>query len=342
MDATGLHDAVPTVHSSLATVAATFRPEMIASFDIPAFAITVDDTNIYWSMGALMAPFTTPDWPTVMQCPKSDCTKRTALAWANPSANEGESILPQSLAVSSSHVFFTTSVEPNTSEIVSCAIGDGTSGAQTVFAPTYRIAGFTLHEEEIILGMPSAIGVCDAASCTSTLTSFAAGAWKFIDDGTTVYWTNGINQILSRPIDGYPTPTLVATANHQFGRMAVDAHALYFRDDDGLKKVPKNGGTPVLLVPATQFAESFDEDMISDGRNVYVIGGARVVKCSVDGCNGKATRVDEPYPASDDSRYPNRFAMDDTYVYWTTGRTLTGTSGQKWLRSGGAIFRVRR
>jgi hypothetical protein len=341
-EAAALQQSVPRMPPSIANVGAMFKPEMIASFDIPAFAITVDGTNLYWTMGADIASYTTPDWPIAMQCPKADCSNPTPLAYANPAASDGDSILPKNIAVTSTNVFFTSSVATNTSEIVTCSIGGCASSPSTVFSPSYLIEGFFAHDTDLIVGEPSAVGTCDATNCATTLSQIVAGSCTFVVDGDTLYWSD-YQRLMSCPIAGCTTSTILAVIHNQSGRrIAVDAKNVYWEDANGLMKCNKTACSPTVLVPANELADSFDNDLMSDGQNLYFIKGARVAKCKVTGCNGKPTRVDDPYAPSDDSRYPNRLAMDDKYVYWTTGRTLTGTSGNTWLRSSGAIFRVAR
>ena len=79
-------------------------------------------------------------------------------------------------------------------------------------------------------------------------------------------------------------------------------------------------------------------NLVSDGTTLYWVSGGWVLKCGVDGCGGKPTRIDTPYWDSD--HYPNRVAVDDKSVYWTTGRPVMGTINGVWLRSGGTVMKL--
>ena len=120
---------------------------------------------------------------------------------------------------------------------------------------------------------------------------------------------------------------------------SVDAKNVYwFLENVGVMKCSKDDCTsPELLSAGVDAWNGMPVDMVSDGKNLYWINGNWVLECAVDGCGGAPTRVDLPYWSDDDM--PNRLAVDDTSLYWTTGNVHTGFAGTEWSHCGGAVMK---
>jgi len=154
-------------------------------------------------------------------------------------------------------------------------------------------------------------------------------AWLYFWTGTEIRrrWVGG----------GFTTPWLADT-NGTVDAVAVDDAYVYWADDDGIKRVPKNGGETVTIVPgaavnqhalAVEAPAAFDVDvepiMIwAEG----VAAGTGVLKY-----RSKAP-VDRPtFTIQNGLDNPRFLVMDDEFIYWAEVDARVSRSS----KTGGAI-----
>ena len=310
---------------------------VLATLDMPAIAIAVDDENVYWTEGAQLPPMGTTPWPAALACSKSDCGSPTVLGYATDISSSGaaDGFMPPFITVDRTNVYWASS-HGGASTIVSCAIGGCGASPTTIFAP-WGISGLGVGQGTMIWTSPTGVAKCSPEECSATATELAPSPGdRVVIDGDDVYWSSG-TRIERCTLAGCTTPTIVTS--HADAMFTVDANNVYWHASGGgvMKCAKENCAQPEVLVDGAVSWIGAPVDMVADGRNVYWISEGWVLECAVGGCDDKPTRIDTPY--WDGSDRPNRLALDDSSLYWTTGNLFTGTVDGKWSHSGGAVMK---
>ncbi len=308
----------------------------LAELEMPALAIALDATNVYWTSGAYTPPADATPWPIAMHCPKSGCASPTILAYATGLGTlEGPSdrYAPRFIAVDRTRVFWSSSDDSATT-VAACAIG-GCSDAPSTLLSTAELWGLGVADGETVWA-DSVVSACRPDDCAATTDVIAGGAPATMKlDGDQVYWADA-NAIRGCPVSGCVEPTVVVGVP-EVTAFAVDATNVYWRAEAGLMACAKHGCTTPRLLVADDECDGGFVDMVADGLHVFWITGNSVFECAVSGCGGEPTRIDTPYWDATDR--PNRLAVDDESLYWTTGALFTGSSGGKWLHAGGKVMK---
>jgi hypothetical protein len=238
--------------------------------------LAVDDAAVYW--------FATGQ---VLKCPLSGCSGDPTVVWS------GDGGVLADIALAGGHVYFT---DLTNSAIVGCPVdGCGDAGSNIVWGgPTE--AGFqpqpiAIASDGTRLYFTTAGGVasvCEAIDCAATvgvLGVLPSGSLlgQIAVDSTNFYVTNAIasggGEVFSGSEDGGSTLTVLVDGLNVPTGIATDGTYAYFTEKGSAE--------------------------------AGVIGGGRVARCAVTGCNEVATAI-EGYVT-----HPNGIAVDDTNVYWT-------------------------
>ena len=230
-----------------------------------------------WDPQALQADsanvyFTPRSSPLVMQCPANDCSQPITLSI--------EDSVPPSIAVDATSVYWgstTTNGSPMTSTIKRCAIG-GCAQAPTAlvsYANSFMIP-------------------CIAV------------------DGANLYWGDNNGDVMSCPISGCTTPSILASGQTPTA-IAADGKNVYWVASGNPGAVMKCAVGGCAQSPTTLASGARPGNVLAvDGVNVYWLDAPNVVKCSVDGCAGS------PTVTASGQNGPLGPVLDATSLYWTT------------------------
>jgi hypothetical protein len=92
---------------------------------------------------------------------------------------------------------------------------------------------------------------------------------KIVVDGSAVYYSAFAPEptTVSKVGGGCAGPVTVATG--VYGTFALDASYVYFKGEKGLMRVPKTGGSPLMLSNVASPGQTFDHGVAVDGTYVY-------------------------------------------------------------------------
>jgi hypothetical protein len=220
---------------------------VVAVGDLPAEALAVDATNVYWTTSTAI---TTPH-PTVLQCEKGACT---------PQVLESGTTTRQWIAVDSTSVDWITS-EGTVAGVARCTIGGCGASPDTV--PYVNVW-------DIAAASPGALW----------------NGGSYVIDSTDVYWVDGRN-ILTCPIGrcggaGVVVGRGVLTDTGVGPQIAVDALAVYWHDLDGdIVRCPKPSCTNPTIV--AHIPGETVSAIASDDVQAYWVAGGALVRAPVDG-----------------------------------------------------------
>lgn len=318
-------DVGPVVDAGIAPdVAPQPAAELIASTSVPAYAITVDDENVYWTQGYWGSGSTFPSYPMVLQCDKKNCQTPIVLGNGND--------VPLSIAVDEANVYWSSDSQwllglPSQTPspgLFTCAIGGCAQTPQKIAEGLAH--GVVTHAEQLFWVDGGAVADCVAGSCSSSTVMLAPAKGTLRTDGDYAYWSTdsaimrcrlGATGCLSPPVVVVPdTPSsggMLAT----YRTFTMDGANLYWISHGEVRSCPKDGcSSPITLMPDF---DTFAQCIATDGVNVYWTAPNALVRCPVSGC-AKPIRVYVDYEHTPD---PNCLALDATNVYWTTG-DITG------------------
>jgi len=304
-------------------VAEQTEPTTLVTTDGPAYAITVDEKNIYWTQG-YWGPPTAPTYALAMQCEKTKCAAPIALAM-------GMDILPLSIAVDEQTVYWTTQDAagfdparkgsvPN--GLYACAIDGCNQSPLAVVTGTMHNV-FTDADKLFWIGS-NEVSECASGQCSASTMSVAAGNGSVRIDGGYAYWSTS-TAIMRCPLSstGCASAPVVVVPDSpsdwnpnvpNLRPFAIDATNLYWTSDGVLKRCAKEGcSTPTVIMP---LGNTEAHCIATDGVNVYWTAPNAVVRCPVTGC-AKPVRVYMSFPASPPLPGPECVAVDETKVYWT-------------------------
>ena len=145
--------------------------------------------------------------------------------------------------------------------------------------------------------------------------------WGIAVRGGSVFWTNALGGGSIMRLDlpagcGAPPPAprpLVPAAGGMPLAIAVDAASVYWVDRAAVKKVPIDGGTPVVLADNL----SDPAGLVVDDQHVYWsnYSGGTVTRANLDG----SARID----VASGQRQPYSMAADDLAIYWVNDEFRT-------------------
>jgi sugar lactone lactonase YvrE len=132
-----------------------------------------------------------------------------------------------------------------------------------------------------------------------------------VADANYVYWASfGDAAIRKEPIHGGSVETLATGQDGACG-VTMDDENIYWTNfkikHGSIMKVPKTGGTPVMLAPTVAAVM-----LLVDGKYVYwtsTVAHGTVMKAPINGGDPVAVASDQPSPYG--------LAVDSDYVYWT-------------------------
>jgi len=300
-------------------------PTVLATTDAPAYAITVDAKNVYWTQGH-WGPANAPTYSLALQCEKTNCKTPMALAM-------GLDIVPLSIAVDHQTIYWTAQgpdgFDPSLhgsvpNGIYACAIGGCGQSPQALVAGSMHNV-FTDAGRLFWIGSDD-VEQCISGDCGASATSLATGNGSVRIDGGYAYWSTS-SAIMRCPLSasGCAAAPVVVVADSpaqwnpnvpNFRPFAIDAANIYWTSNGVLLRCPKEGcAVPTVIMP---FGKTYAQCIETDGVNVYWTAPNAIVRCPVSGC-AKPVRVYMSFPASPPMPSPNCLALDETNVYWTTG-----------------------
>jgi hypothetical protein len=289
------------------------EPTVIVTTDVPAYALTVDDKNVYWTQGYWPLA-SAPSLPLAMQCEKTKCEAPLALATGTE--------VPLSIAVDHDNVYWTDgSPQWDDSAILglfACAIGGCAQKPQTLVAGPAH--GVSAQDGRLFWVDAADIAECAAGSC-ATQTPLGVGTGSVKSDGSYAYWSTdtSIMRCVLAPTGCVSSPAVVVsdapssgvTMTPSFRTFALDSTNVYWLSHGELRRCPKAGcSTPITIMPDDNTAA---QCIATDGINVYWTAPNALVRCPVTGC-AKPIPVYVSYEHS-----ANCVALDETNIYWTTG-----------------------
>jgi hypothetical protein len=144
-----------------------------------------------------------------------------------------------------------------------------------------------------------------------TLASGPPSANGIAVDARNVYWTDQTSHILSAPLGGGATSTVLSDAVYTPFAVAVDATTLYFTSywNDTVNTMPLGGGTPSTLASDRTMSSGATGIAVNANSVYWGDGNARVVQTPLGG-GGSVTLASM-------QNDPMGVAVDDTDVYWT-------------------------
>jgi hypothetical protein len=193
------------------------------------------------------------------------------------------------------------------------------------------VPGDACQGGQVDLGRHSAhCGECGQACSPRMLAAGPRWPVAITADATHVYWTTSGNEgaVLSAPLAGGDTTTLAAMQTWP-SAIAVDATSVYWASDGTIKKVSRNGGTPIRLVTDPIDAKA----LVVDGEHVYFasVGAEELASIMRVPLAGGTPELLASEPGSG----PTAIALDATHVYWANGSSNEDHAVLKVARDGG-------
>ena len=278
--------------------------EIVVQLDRPAYAITGDHDNVYFTTAFKSSDEIDP--ANVMQCAKTGCDVPTPIAFGSK--------LSTSIAVDASRVYWLGS-----NDVLSCPIG-GCGGSSPAVVTDGSIRNIASNGSLFWVG-DGTIRACDGSNCAATTRTVhgwdAKDAVQVSADATNVFYRNALDDAIVRcSADDCASPARVAT-NFGAAPFAIDATNIYFRTPSGISRCNKMGCREAAVIAPLDEAANV-QSIVADGVHVFWIANYAVYTCPVSGC-AKPTLVAAAGAGVDTPNSANALAIDDHYVYWTSG-----------------------
>ena len=294
-------------------------PPIILSTGVTApYAIAVNATDVYWTqdLGGVVGP-------TLLKVPIAGGATTTLSTGSNGYA----------LALDSTHVYWDQGLP-----LLSMPLAGGATStlianfAGTSFGPIPVASG-------AVWGTQVNSGVWSIPVTGGTQTNTFPqpyGSAGCIADATSLYWLylGAPAVIMKAPLTGGTPTTLVApdadggfnqqVAGTDYQNLAVDGANLYWTNviDGTLRKVPKNGGTPVVL--ANTVPAQGPDSIATDGESVYwfTTGPNVLMKTPVGGGASVTVVSGTTVAGAQPGAVTPIVAVDATSVYWLNAPNL--------------------
>lgn len=171
---------------------------------------------------------------------------------------------------------------------------------------------FAVRGDQVYFPAAYEIDSVPLASPGQFVTAFKAGGYALAANSDHVFWSDSKSITSQSFVDG--TSGTIPTTDHIGGppvaSMIADDNQLYYLDTGGLMVAPAAGGAPSLLTAERQ----------GPTHPIYLAGGF-VYWLAFDGIAKIATSGGSVLSVASESDFIDHFAIDDEFVYWTSGHT---------------------
>jgi hypothetical protein len=287
--------AVDLDHAAPASSTSTVEPDPVLVTGQKFAGVLVDEQRLYWLT----------DQGGFQSCAKADC-EHSRLTYSTTRTG------PSAIAAAGGHVYWATSYPPT---IISCPIaGCGSKSTLVVEDPSLHAPIFA-YRDYVYWSSDFDIYRCPASGCAVTpeVVVTAALADSLVFDEALVYLI-GETGILSAPIDGSETPTLVIALSDTPQALAVGRGYLYWATSRQVFRcmIASCDTSASLLVTTDAFLSGFRVDSSA----MYWLEGASVHSCPLPGCEQSVALTSPKVADLYTSTQNLRFAIDEIYVYW--------------------------
>jgi hypothetical protein len=292
------------------------RPIVLATAQPEPWAIAVDETHVYWTNLAALDP----NAGTLMRVRK-DKSAPPSMFMRVPH--------PGTVALDATHVYWTSRGEAG--GYVSRRPKNG-GAAEVIATNQIEPMGLAVDEQNIYWTDYGRGGVYkrsknDPKAVTMTVASGQQYPWMIVQTAAAIYWTNRDgNSVMKALKDGSKAPEVAAAALDDVFGIAVDEHAVYWRDADA-----NNQGRVMRLTldgtPPQQLAATGGEGarfLAIDHDHVYWTTGSNtdgsIMSALKDGSNVVELAAGQAGPRG--------IAVHGSEVYWSNyqGATIMKTS----------------
>jgi hypothetical protein len=318
-------------------------PTVIASHQDGAYAVTVDDSRVYWTTAGRVA-HSMPSGCVVRSCIKNDCA--ATLTTYGPMNFMACAQRSEQLLVNRTHVFWSSAFDTAPQQIYSCPIEGCPEGEPVRLVKTGDLR-FAVDDDYLYWqSIDATIWRCPPENCAEKTSLIAfrdsilqRGHDSLVVDAARIYWfdTEGLSNVIKTTAkDGTGMARTLATNVISPAHLVVDANNVYWMEaPDGMavKTCPLTGcpeeptvvvsqSRPVGSSTGKQSAPfgglSVDEDQIFWRLQFVSPGGPTpegmdsVRACSKHDCGTNSTALVERQTRIE------QLAVDATHVYWTS------------------------
>jgi hypothetical protein len=256
-----------------ACVAGVCQSTIVASQQTDAWAIAVDETNVYWTTygpnGSIMkAPLATgnPVPLATGQYPAAITIDGTAVYWANYGGLQGGIMsvpiaggspkplattldTPTAIAVAGNTVLWTAYPYMALANGVVASVPTGGGATTTIAQNQYEPTGVSVSPTKAFWTSSYGVFAAPLPNGQQTTVSPSYGFGVTVD-ATNIYWTTW-NNVMQAPLTGKGGPITLASGLYGTGAIQVDATSVYFLIEEGgtggVYKVPIGGGSLIPL-----------------------------------------------------------------------------------------------
>jgi hypothetical protein len=319
-------------------------PTPVATHQYSAFAVAVDDSRVYWTMGEPVPRGS--DATAVRSCTKADCAATVITYAAGQSgARSGGGLFTGSIAVNHDRVFWAAP-----GGVVACPIA-GCTGAPAVIAAGFSPLTFLADDQTVYLvsGVDATLVSCPVDGCSSppAVVALIEGTTSIAADQQNLYWSEAATPdsgvIKTIPKDRSGPVRIIASGLHQPGAVAVSADRFYFAENYGAGKIRSCPISGCVGEPATVAVDqSYPRELAVDRSHAYWFttadasgsnGPGQILECALDGCGSSPTVLAANQPT------PTSLAIDQSFVFWTNlGAVAQDPYGQQY--NDGSVYRA--